>query len=197
MPLFPGYLLRDPSGEYGHLPPDFLRPQSVVVELQSRNVQPRRPWGDDKVEIDLSRGLVCFSSGDGLQPESGFQGHAPCLGIEEEPVIKEKLHQGEAIHIRELLADSFRMKYRWKNHELHGEAENTFRWVDREFKSVGSNSGSYESAAYQVFSQEYSEGSDLRQMQVIMAVTGVFLKNTSRRISPSQAFFHSSMYIGI
>jgi hypothetical protein len=186
MSLFVGSLLPHIDELMESIPEEFLDAQSVVVELQSRNVWPRRSWGDDKVEIDLSRGLINFISGCGPTPESGFQGIAPRLHLETLRVIKEKIALGQAVDIRELLPSKFDIVYRWKNHLLDNEDIYQFRWVHREVDEVGANTGCFESGDYRTYSTEVRHWSDLKQMQVVMCVTRVFLCNTRRRTSASQ-----------
>ncbi len=170
------------------VPLEFLQSQSVVVEMTSRNVWPRRSWGDDVVEVDITDGLVNFRSGlSGPTPESLFQGTAPRLSHRGELEMKEKIVRGDIVNIRELLPASFDITYRWKNHTLESEDIYNFRWVHRTFTEVGCNTGCYESGDYRVYSAENRHWSDLRAMQVIMCVTRVKLCNTRRRISPSQA----------
>ena len=186
MSLFVGSLL--PRELVEAVPLEFLQSQSVVVEMTSRNVWPRRSWGDDVVEIDITDGLVNFRSGlSGPTPESLFQGTAPRLSHRGELEMKEKIVRGDIVNIRELLPASFDITYRWKNHTLESEDIYNFRWVHRTFTEVGCNTGCYESGDYRVYSAENRHWSDLRAMQVIMCVTRVKLCNTRRRISPSQA----------
>jgi hypothetical protein len=189
MPLFVGSLLPG-TEERMSIPEDFLEAQSVVVEMTSRNVWPRRSWGDDVVELDLSERLVNFTSGlHGPTAESGFQGRCPSLPIPIENEIKEKIAASEIVHFRDLLQASFDITYRWKNHTLDSEPIYQFRWVHRTFNEVGLNTGCYESGEYRIYSADDRNWSDFRPMQVIMCVTRVKLCNTRRRISPSQSVF--------
>jgi hypothetical protein len=188
MPHTVGVLSPSPDADYDpDLPPEFLAAQSIVMEMTSRNVQPRRFWLDDTVEIDLSLGLVNFRSGLGATPESGFQGSAPRLPPEQERELKARIYRCEPVHIRELLPPDFEMVYRWKNHTLDDEDVFEFRWVGRDWAEVGRTC--YESGDYRVYSGAERNWSGMRPMQVIMCVTGVKLTNTRDRISLSQAAF--------
>ena len=195
-----GFFLPTDRFKHEEVPAEFLDSLDVVMEMCSRNLVPRRPWGDDKLQISFTSGEINFISGNPGTEESGFQGRitdeydrALRLSPMVNQIVKQRIHQGQVVHVNELLPKEFNLVYRWKNHRQGREDAGDFRWVWREFRSIGSScTGAWESGEYRTCSANDWEWSRKKDMLVALAYQELHLSNLALRKSPTQNVFASS-----